>query len=92
MARVASRRWTRWGGEGDASTGAARESHLTRRGGTGLTGPAGRRLGSVSRWRRALVVDGELRWVLQHEGGTGSEEGPMVEDYDGQRWELTVRG
>jgi hypothetical protein len=38
------------------------------------------------------VVDGELRWVLYHEGGTGSEEGPMAEDDDGRRWELTVRG
>jgi hypothetical protein len=70
----------------------ARGTHLIRQGGMGLTGPAGRRLGNVSRWHWALVVDGELRWVLQHEGGTGSEEGPMVEDDDGQRWELTVRG
>jgi hypothetical protein len=26
----------------------------------------------------ALVTSDELRWVLQHEGGTRSEEGPMA--------------
>jgi hypothetical protein len=43
------------------------------------------------RWR-ASVVGNDLEVLLQHEGGTGSEEGPMVEDDDGQRWELTLRG
>jgi hypothetical protein len=38
------------------------------------------------------VAGDELRWVLQHEGGMESEEGPMAEDDDGQRWELTIRG
>jgi hypothetical protein len=31
------------------------------------------------------VVGGELGWALQHEGVTGSEEDPMVEDDDGWR-------
>jgi hypothetical protein len=42
--------------------------------------------------RRAPVADDELWWVLQHEGGTWSEQGPRAEDYDGRGWELTVRG
>jgi hypothetical protein len=42
--------------------------------------------------RRVLVAGNELRWVLHHEGGMGSEEGPMEEEDDGRRWELTVRG
>jgi hypothetical protein len=47
---------------------------------------------AAARRRQAPVVGGELRWVLQHEGGMGSEEGLMVEDDDGRRWELIVRG
>jgi hypothetical protein len=42
--------------------------------------------------RRAPVAGDELWWVLQHEGGTRSEEGLMVEYNDGWRWKLTVRG
>jgi hypothetical protein len=38
------------------------------------------------------VVGDELQWVLQDEGGTGSDEGPMVEDDDGWMWKLTMRG
>jgi hypothetical protein len=38
------------------------------------------------------VAGDEIHSVLQHEGGTGSEERPMAEDDDGRRWELTVRG
>jgi hypothetical protein len=60
---------------------------------------AHRSRGAMTRWLEAttwrrwtLVVGGELRWVLQLEGGTGSEEGPMAEDDDGRRWELTMRG
>jgi hypothetical protein len=44
------------------------------------------------RRRCAPVVVGGLEVLLQHEGGTGSEEGPMVEDDDGHRWEFTMRG
>jgi hypothetical protein len=40
----------------------------------------------------APVASDELWWVLQHEGGTGSEEGLMEKDDGGRRWELTVRG
>jgi hypothetical protein len=42
--------------------------------------------------RGAPVVGSDLEVLLQHEGGTGSEEGPMVEDDGGQRWEPTKRG
>jgi hypothetical protein len=31
------------------------------------------------------VVSGELWWVMQHEGGMGSEVGPMVDNDDGRR-------
>jgi hypothetical protein len=44
------------------------------------------------RWQRAPVVGSGLEVLLQQEGGTGSDEGPMAEDDDGQRWEVTVRG
>jgi hypothetical protein len=38
------------------------------------------------------VAGDELWWVLQHEGGTRSEEGLRVEDDDGRRWELAGKG
>jgi hypothetical protein len=47
---------------------------------------------AVEGGRSALVVGDDLWWVLQHKGGTGSEEGPRVKDDDGRRWELTMRG
>jgi hypothetical protein len=81
------------------SIAARRGNHRARRGGWKLTAMGGRfrgrsSVGAVvvdgSRW--APVVSVELRWVLQHEGRMGSEEGLMAEEDDGQRWELTVRG
>jgi hypothetical protein len=76
-----------------------RDNHRTRRGGPKLTVMAGQQRGqspvdaaSVDGGRQAPVADDELWWVLRHECGTRSEEGPMAEDDDGRRWELTVRG
>jgi hypothetical protein len=50
-----------------------------------------RRRSGPARWHAPVVDDG-LEVLLQHEGGTGSEEGSMAEDDDGWRWELTTRG
>jgi hypothetical protein len=49
-------------------------------------GATARRFGVAARRRRAPLVGDELWWVLQHEGGTRSEEGLMAEDDDGWRW------
>jgi hypothetical protein len=59
-----------------------RGNRWARRGSWKLTIMAGRRRGrspvgamAVDDGRRAPVAGDELRWVLEHEGGTGSEEG-----------------
>jgi hypothetical protein len=76
-----------------------RDNRRTRRDDRKLTVMVGRRRGQspvgavvVECGRRAPVTDDELWWVLQHEGGMGSEEGWRAEDDDGRRWEHTVRG
>jgi hypothetical protein len=61
------------------------EAH--RNGGSTVRVESGQRGGG----RRPPVDGNELRWILQHEGGMGSEEGLMVKDDNDQRWELTVR-